>query len=126
MENRRHKGVIEPGTCYGIIRSALLLHDAMVFGNGQKEEFTHPEYVATYLSSDKWEEKLPDFIRKDIAGMIASHSGQWNVGDDNFHLRKPETECQVFVHMIVHIVESDECTTILVETLAVILAETLE
>lgn len=93
------------------IRSALLLHDAMVFGNGQTEEFAHPEYVATYLSSDKWEEKLPDFIRKDIAGMIASHSGQWNVGDDNFHLRKPETECQIFVHMIVHIVESDECTT---------------
>jgi len=95
------------------IRSALLLHDAMVFGNGEqrKEVFTHPEYVATYLVSDKWEDKLPDFIRKDIAGMIASHSGQWNIGDDDFHLKKPETECQIFVHMIVHIVESDDCTT---------------
>lgn len=98
------------------IRSALLLHDAMLYGSGEKQEkvHEHPEYISMYIQSDKWEKLLPAFLRKEIAGMLASHEGQWNKnGEESLHLPKPQTECEIFVHMCVHLVSVQCCTTML-------------
>lgn len=94
------------------IRSALLLHDAMLYGAGpeHKKIHDHPEYIATYLQSDKWDGILPGYIRKEIASMVAAHSGQWNKDADNLKLNKPQTECEIFVHMCTHLVSKDTCT----------------
>lgn len=96
------------------IRSALLLQDAMLYGAGEVHEriHEHPEYISIFIQSNKWEELLPAFLRKEIAGMVASHEGQWNKnGEEDLKLLKPETECQIFVHMCSRLVKRPECTT---------------
>lgn len=42
--------------------------------------------------------------------MVAAHSGQWNKDADNLKLNKPQTECEIFVHMCTHLVSKDTCT----------------
>lgn len=96
------------------IRSALLLQDAMLYGAGEEHKriHDHPEYVSILIQSNSWDELLPAFLRKEIAGMVASHEGQWNKkGEEDLKLAKPETECQIFVHMCSRLVKCPECTT---------------
>lgn len=96
------------------IRSALLLQDAMFYGAGEERKriHEHPEYIAIYVKNDKWEEFLPAFMRKEIAGMVASHEGEWNKKEeDDLKLTKPVTECEMFVHMVSRLVKSQEVTT---------------
>lgn len=96
------------------IRAALLLQDAMLYGAGEEHQriHEHPEYIAIYIKNDKWEELLPAFMRKEIAGMVASHEGEWNKKEpDGLQLTKPVTECEMFVHMISRLVKSQEVTT---------------
>lgn len=93
------------------IRCALILHDAMLNGNGSERVYDHPEYVSTYIMTDYWESLLPKFMRKEIADMISSHEGQWNRSEtDEYKLKKPESDAEIFVHMCVHVVSVPECT----------------
>lgn len=111
LECFREKFQVSERDC---IRSALLLQDAMLYGAGEVHErlHEHPEYISIFIQSNKWEELLPAFLRKEIAEMVAAHEGQWNKsGEEDLKLLKPETECQIFVHMCSRLVKRPECTT---------------
>ena len=109
------------------IRSALLLHDAMIYGaeeeSGQSKpkkytvKHEHPELMYIFLKSNSWDPLLPAFVRDDIAMMVATHSGQWNVTEDNIELKKPKSEAENFVHQCVYLASKQECTVSLPVTM---------
>lgn len=93
------------------IRSALFLCDGLFYGQGEekKQVFLHPELMSNYIRDNVWEKYLPFFVRKDIADIVQTHSGQWNVFGDKT-LRKPITEMEKFAHMCVFMSGRGDCT----------------
>ena len=93
------------------IRSGLFLCDGLIYGQGEekKQVFIHPELMSNYIRDAVWENLLPGFVRKDIADVVQTHSGQWNAYG-NMTLRKPSTEMEKFVHMCVFMSGRGDCT----------------
>ena len=85
-----------------MIRSALLLHDGLKYGPN-KAPFVlheHPVLMAEYIRSEKWDDSIPEFIRSQVADMVARHSGQGVAArNSSTILPKPQTEAEFFVHL---------------------------
>ena len=44
------------------------------------------------------------------AALFLPAEKKWNKDADNLKLNKPQTECEIFVHMCTHLVSKDTCT----------------
>ena len=84
-----------------MIRTALILHDGMKYGDGSSRFVVHehPVLMAQYLTSGRWDGSLPESMLSMIAGMIASHSGRWTTSQYSpVVLPYPKTDEEYFVH----------------------------
>lgn len=84
-----------------MIRVAGILHDAKKLGdNGsQWTVFDHPIIASNWVRNSESKTVTQD-VKNEIASMIASHMGQWNIDKrSDCVLPKPVTEEQKFVHM---------------------------
>lgn len=82
------------------IIAALILHDTFKHGmtDTGHTEFIHPLIAGFELDIFADDNDVPEL--HDVADLIASHMGQWNVSKyDKSELPKPSTEAQKFVHM---------------------------
>lgn len=96
------------------IRSAIILHDGMIYGDGKemRVRHEHPELMACFLRSTYWDNVYPRFLRDTVIGAVETHSGEWvKAGNAKVVLRKPETELEKFVHMCVYLA-SRKATTL--------------
>lgn len=102
-----------------MIRTALILHDGMKYGDGSSGFVVHehPLLMAQYLTSGKWEGTLPPSILNSIAGMIAAHSGKWNTSKHSpVVLPYPQNESEYFVHICDYLGSRDNIMLAVEET----------
>lgn len=84
-----------------MIRTALILHDGLKYGDGSSGFVVHehPVLMANYLIT-QWVGTLPNSILQAIAGMIAAHSGKWTTSKHStVVLPYPKNEAEYFVHI---------------------------
>lgn len=83
------------------MRVGAILHDAIKLGfNGsQYSLFNHPELAAEWIKTTVVPNDIKDELKNYIAGLVASHSGEWNTSNRSKQvLKKPETPEQKFIH----------------------------
>lgn len=84
------------------LRCTPIFHDAIKCGtNGSTYTVhEHPMLASEWIRNTKVEHDIDDEIKKHIARLCESHSGQWTSSNrSNVVLPKPENDEQFFVHM---------------------------
>lgn len=85
-----------------MIRTALILHDGMKYGDGSTGFVVHehPLLMADFLRSPQWAGSLPPSMLEMIVGMVAAHSGKWTTSrHSTVILPYPKNEAEYFVHI---------------------------
>ena len=83
------------------IRTGMALHDAIKLGwNGsQYSLFNHSILAADWIKETKVEHDIRQELKDYIAGLVASHGGEWNTSNRSKEiLPKPETPEQELIH----------------------------
>ena len=86
-----------------LIIIALLIHDGLKYGKGEKEKYTrfdHPILASEYVKENKKELKMVDEDIEKVSSAIASHMGPWNTNSySEVVLPLPKAPMEKFVHM---------------------------
>jgi hypothetical protein len=86
-----------------LIIIALLIHDGLKYGKGEKEKYTrfdHPILASEYVKENKKELKMSDEDIEKICSAVASHMGPWNTNSySEVVLPIPRAPMEKFVHM---------------------------
>ncbi len=86
-----------------LIIIALLIHDGLKYGNGEKEKYTrfdHPILASNFVKENKKELNMTDDDIEKVANAVASHMGPWNVNNySDVVLPLPRAPMEKFVHM---------------------------
>lgn len=86
-----------------LIIIALLIHDGLKYGKGEKETYTrfdHPILASSYAKENKDNLKMTDEELEKMANSVASHMGPWNTNNySNVVLPLPKKPMEKFVHM---------------------------
>lgn len=102
-----------------MIRTALILHDGLKYGDDATGFVVHehPVLMAQYIMNDRWKGTIPDSVRSEIAGMVAAHSGQWTKSKHSgVILPLPASEEEFFVHLCDYIGSRDDIMISVAET----------
>lgn len=102
-----------------MIRTALILHDGLKYGDDTTGFVVHehPALMADYLMEERWDGTLPESVRRGIAGMVAAHSGQWTTSKHSSTvLPLPASEEEFFVHLCDYIGSRDDILVQVKET----------
>ena len=86
-----------------LIIIALLIHDGLKYGKGEKEKYTrfdHPILASDYVKENKKNLNMTDDDIEKVANAVASHMGPWNVNSySDVVLPIPRAPMEKFVHM---------------------------
>lgn len=86
-----------------LIIIALLIHDGLKYGKGEKEKYTrfdHPLLASNYVKENKDNLKMNDEDIEKVASAVASHMGPWNTNSySDVVLPIPRLPMEKFVHM---------------------------
>ena len=86
-----------------LIIIALLIHDGLKYGKGEKEKYTrfdHPILASEYVKENSENLKMNDEDILKVANSIASHMGPWNTNSySDVVLPLPKVPMEKFVHM---------------------------
>ena len=95
-----------------IIRSALLLHDGMIYGTAENPgqiNPSHPDLMAEFIELDT-EAALPPFMRGEVVSAVRKHSGNRSINGAGV---PNGSEIDRFVHMCVYLATKKETTVLL-------------
>ena len=86
-----------------LIIIALLIHDGLKYGKGEKEKYTrfdHPLLASEYAKENKNNLKMTEEELEKMAAAVASHMGPWNTNQySDVVLPIPKAPMEKFVHM---------------------------
>ncbi len=86
-----------------LIIIALLIHDGLKYGKGEKEKYTrfdHPLLASNYVKENKDNLKMNEEDIEKVASAVASHMGPWNTNPySDVVLPIPRLPMEKFVHM---------------------------
>lgn len=86
-----------------LIIIALLVHDGLKYGKGEKEQYTrfdHPLLASEYVKENKDKLSFNDDDLEKVTSSIASHMGPWNTNSySDIVLPVPKAPMEKFVHM---------------------------
>ena len=86
-----------------LIIIALLIHDGLKYGKGEKEQYTrfdHPILASEYAKELKDKLSMTEEELEKMANAVASHMGPWNTNQySDVVLPVPKAPIEKFVHM---------------------------